>query len=111
MPSAASVTRRGLISETTRTFFYEPELTRLRAVAVARQGDVATTELLLGQAAEAAAEHGARPFALRIALTRIELGVGGPSGFEALRAAAGRYAQDDSFLDLDRARELVRTTR
>lgn len=98
------------VSETTRTFFYEPELTRLRAVAVARQGDVATTELLLGQAAEAAAEHGARPSELRIALTRIELGVGGPSALEELRAAAGRYAHDDSFLDLDRARELVHTT-
>ena len=99
------------ISETTRTFFYEPELTRLRAVAMARQDDAATAALLLAQAAEEAAEHGAASFALRIALTRIDLGFGGPPAVEELRAVAGKYAESDAFLDLDRARELARTTR
>ncbi|MDX2379834.1 MAG: AAA family ATPase [Acidimicrobiia bacterium] len=68
LDQAASV-----IEATTRTFFYEPELLRLRAAAVAQQGDRATAMVLLDDAGALAAKYGATPFARRIELTRSEL--------------------------------------
>jgi DNA-binding winged helix-turn-helix (wHTH) protein/tetratricopeptide (TPR) repeat protein len=68
LDSAAEV-----IDATTRTFFYEPELLRLRAVAVTQQGDTATASTLLDEAEALAARYGAAPFSRRIESTRAEL--------------------------------------
>jgi hypothetical protein len=67
----------GVIDATTRTFFYEPELLRLRAMAVALQGDFAGGRALLDEAGALAAEYGATPFSRRIELARAELEVTG----------------------------------
>ena len=65
--------------------FYEPELLRLRAVALDRTGaPAAEIHAVLAAALETARRHGARSLALRVALTRAS--VWARTG----RAAAGR---------------------
>lgn len=96
------------IAETTREFFYRPELLRLRAVAVAQQSAEPARVLELLDAAEAAAAaQTAIPMSLKIALTKLDLGINDETVKSTLRAIVERYGDRDSFTDLDRARALL----
>ncbi|MGI9623634.1 MAG: hypothetical protein ACR2PK_12425, partial [Acidimicrobiales bacterium] len=107
-----------IVAETTRTFFFEAELARLRAVAVARRGDVEAARAILQAAADMANRFGAIPYSLRIELTRNRLGLARRSEEDAHHAELtrlishydGRLSASStpwSFADLDEARRLT----
>ena len=70
-----------VIAATTRSFFYEPELHRLRALALMAGNDEAArgeADDLLEEAAGAAEAQHSPVLAMRAAVTRVESGIGDP---------------------------------
>ena len=104
-----------LIDGTTRSFFHEPELIRLRALAIAQLGDGESAIDLLRNAAHAAERGGVVPVALHVALTRHDSGLVQDGEVSAVVADLNRlvaaYPDDISFTVLDRARQLLGTRR
>lgn len=100
-----------VIRETTRSFFYEPELARLEAVAADVGGDVEARDRLLDRARALAEAQRSLPLLLRAALTRARLGDDGEEATRHLEGAVARYRGTDSFPDLDDARALLSTAR
>ena len=101
-----------IIERTTRSFFYEPELYRLRALALlARGGGAARGEAgsVLSSAARLAAEHGAIALAMRVAVTMLEQGLADPrsAAIEALTETLETYRDHAELPDVKAATALL----
>jgi DNA-binding winged helix-turn-helix (wHTH) protein/tetratricopeptide (TPR) repeat protein len=100
-----------VIAETTRSFFYEPELARLGAVAAAVDRDAVERDGLLVRATDLAEQQNSVPLILRTAVTRARLGDVGEAALGSLGVAVSRYETGDDFPDLAEAREILATAR
>ena len=92
-----------------RTFFYEPELHRLRGCLMLRepQGDPAEALASLRRAVELARRQDAHALELRAALALARLRPAGEEARSALEAACSRFDGDESSLELAEARSLL----
>lgn len=92
---------------TTRAFYCQPELVRLRAVAIAEIGDLDASLPLIEEARSIARDRDVVPIVLRIALTALDLQVDVQRHRTVLAETVARYPSRVSFTELDRARALL----
>jgi DNA-binding winged helix-turn-helix (wHTH) protein/tetratricopeptide (TPR) repeat protein len=94
-----------------RSFFFEPELHRLRAAALVRTEDdrLEEAEASLRRGLSVARRHGARALELRIStdLVRLRTGLGDGEAVAALEEVCSSFAETDECLDLREAREML----